>query len=317
MIVGVVGAGAWGQALATHLDRAGHQAWLWARDPSRLFVSKRRSRRLPGVTLNDTISIVPEPQAADTVLVAVPVASLRAQLLRVKGNAPLVLCCKGMETGTGALPLEVASEVWPRRAAAVLSGPNFAHEVAAGLPAASIVAASDERLAVERGAQLGTDSFRLYSSTDPVGAGLGGAAKNVVAIAAGAAIGAGLGENARAALITRGLSEIARLAEASGGQARTVAGLSGAGDLVLTCTGRTSRNFSLGEQLGRGMRLDHILAMRDGVTEGVATAPALVDRASRAGIELPIAAAVSDLLAGTIGIAEATWRLLARPARGE
>ena len=207
-----------------------------------------------------------------------------------------MLCAKGVEQTTLRLPLEVASDVRPGTPAAVLTGPNFAHEIAAGLPAAAVVAASDTGLREAIAALLGTPSFRLYGNDDPIGAQVGGAAKNVIAIAAGAVIGAGLGENARAALITRGLAELARLAMALGGRPETVMGLSGLGDLLLTCTGPTSRNYSLGLALGRGEQLADVLAARSAVTEGVATAPALVARA--AGVDLPICAAVAALLAG-------------------
>ncbi len=317
MRLAVIGAGAWGQALAACFDRAGHRVWLAARRPDELFSTGRRSRRLPGLTLSPTIEIGVATEPADVVLAAVPMGFLRAALAADRGDAPVVLCCKGMEAGSLMLPLEVARDVRPERPAALLTGPNFAAEVASGLPAASVIAAGDLALAHDLVERLGTDLLRLYSSDDPVGAGLGGAAKNVVAIAAGAAIGAGLGENARAALVTRGLSEIARLAEASGGQARTVSGLSGVGDLILTCTGRASRNYSLGEALGRGERLGNILTARDSVTEGVATAPALAARARAAGVEMPIAATVCDLLHGSIDVATAARRLLARPRRAE
>jgi glycerol-3-phosphate dehydrogenase (NAD(P)+) len=199
----------------------------------------------------------------------------------------------------------------------VLSGPNFAHEVARGLPAAAVVAAVDPALREAGLALLGSPGFRLYAGEDPVGAEVGGAAKNVVAIAAGAVIGAGLGENARAALVTRGLAEMSRLAEALGGRAETVAGLSGLGDLMLTCAGPGSRNMSLGLALGRGERLAEVLAGRAGVTEGVATAPALVARAASAGVELPICEAVAGLVAGRLTVAEAMALLLARPLRAE
>ena len=196
------------------------------------------------------------PAAADFTLLAVPTQHLRALLGRLPATLePLVVCAKGVEAETLRLPLEIVAAVRPGVAAAVLTGPNFAHEVAAGLPAASVVAAADAGLREAVAAALSTPSFRLYGNDDPVGAQVGGAAKNVVAIAAGAVIGAGLGENARAALITRGLAELARLAVALGGRRETVMGLSGLGDLLLTCTGPASRNYSLGLALGRGEAL--------------------------------------------------------------
>jgi glycerol-3-phosphate dehydrogenase (NAD(P)+) len=249
-------------------------------------------------------------------LLVVPMQHLRGVLEGLPTPAaPLVVCIKGVETGTLRLPLEVVSELRPGAPTAVLTGPNFAHEVAAGLPAASVVAAADPMVRDRITALLATQSFRLYGNDDPVGAQVGGAAKNVIAIAAGAVIGAGLGENARAGLITRGLAELARLAVALGGQADTVMGLSGLGDLLLTCTGPSSRNFSLGLALGRGERLADVLAVRSTVTEGVATAPALVARAAE--VDMPICAAVAGLLAGRTTLAEVIASLLARPRRDE
>lgn len=317
--VAVIGAGAWGTALAIQAARAGDEVTLWARDPARAqaIAASRENPRLPGQRLPDAVQVVEAPPAAaDAVLLAVPMQHLRRVLERLPTPpAPLVVCVKGVETGTLRLPLEVVAELRPGAPAAVLTGPNFAHEIAAGLPAASVIAAADAVLRDRITALLATPSFRLYGNDDPVGAQVGGAAKNVIAIAAGAVIGAGLGENARAALITRGLAELARLAVALGGRADTVMGLSGLGDLLLTCTGPASRNYSLGLALGRGERLADVLAARSAVTEGVATAPALVARA--AGVDMPICAAVAELLAGRTTLAEAIARLLARPRRDE
>ena len=222
-----------------------------------------------------------------------------------------------METGTLLLPLEVLAEVLPGRAAAVLSGPNFAHEVARGMPAAAVVASAREEVRAGVIAALATPAFRLYGNDDPIGAQVGGAAKNVVAIAAGVVVGAGLGENARAALVTRGLVEIGRLALALGGRAETVAGLSGLGDLLLTCTGTSSRNFSLGFELGHGHALADVLAGRSAVTEGVATAPALAARARAAGVAMPIVEAVASVMRGARDVRGAIADLLARPLRNE
>jgi len=213
------------------------------------------------------------------------------------------------------LPLEVASAVAPDHTFGILTGPNFAHEVATGLPTAAVVASVDARLRGDVQEMLGTYNFRLYGNEDPIGAQLGGAAKNVIAIAAGAVIGAGVGENARAALVTRGLSELCRLVVAFGGRAETVMGLSGLGDLMLTCTGRASRNFMLGYDLGCGKQLAEILARRSGVTEGVSTAAALIARAGE--VELPICQAVADLLAGKTTVDQAMLQLLSRPRRHE
>ncbi len=254
--VTVIGAGAWGTALAIQAARAGAGVRLWARDPARAadIAAHRESPRLPGARLTAQVTVIHDlSDAAGLTLLAVPMQHQRDVLQRLPlGTAPLVICAKGIETGTLLLPLEVVEAIHPGSQAAILTGPNFAHEIAAGLPAAAVVAASDATLRDRVIAALSTPTFRLYGNDDPVGAQVGGAAKNVIAIAAGAVIGAGLGENARAALITRGLAELARLAVALGGRAETVMGLSGLGDLLLTCTGPASRNFSLGLALGRG-----------------------------------------------------------------
>ncbi|HEY2620379.1 MAG TPA: NAD(P)H-dependent glycerol-3-phosphate dehydrogenase [Acetobacteraceae bacterium] len=317
--VAVIGAGAWGTALAIQAARAGNSVTLWARDPvrARTIAANRENPHLPGVPLPETIQVtsVP-PNSADLALLAVPTQHLRGVLGHLApGLSPLVVCAKGVEQTTLRLPLEIVAELRPAVPAAVLTGPNFAREIAAGLPAAAVVAATDAALRESVAALLGTPSFRLYGNDDPIGAQVGGAAKNVIAIAAGAVIGAGLGENARAALITRGLAELARLAVALGGRAETVMGLSGLGDLLLTCTGEASRNYSLGLALGRGERLADVLAARSSVTEGVATAPALAARAQ--GVDLPVCAAVASLLAGRTTLAEAIIAVLARPRRDE
>ncbi len=240
---------------------------------------------------------------------------MAAVAARLRPTSPLLVCAKGVEATTLRLPLEILAALHPGTQAAVLTGPNFAHEVASGLPAAAVIAATDPALRTTLAALLGTPAFRLYGNDDPVGAQLGGAAKNVVAIAAGAVMGAGLGENARAALITRALAELARLVTALGGRAETVAGLSGLGDLLLTCTGPGSRNYRCGLALGRGQPLPEILAASDGVIEGVATAPALVTRAHAT--ELPVCAAVAALLAGRTTLQQAIAALMSRPTRDE
>lgn len=301
---------------------------LWARDPARAAVlaETRENPRLPGMKLPDavevTATLTPSPLGGegegvpDAVLLAVPMQHLRGVLIRLPRDVPpLVVCAKGVETGTHHLPLELAAELHSAAPAVVLTGPNFANEIASGLPAASVVAGTDAALRAKIVALLATPAFRLYGNDDPVGAQVGGAAKNVIAIAAGAVIGAGLGENARAALITRGLAELSRLAVALGGRAETVSGLSGLGDLLLTCTGPSSRNYSLGLALGRGEALAAVLAGRDLVTEGVTTAPALLARG--AGVDLPICAAVAALVQGRTTLRTAIDALLARPRRDE
>lgn len=315
----VIGAGAWGTALALQGLRAGHRVALVARDATTAstITAKRESDRLPGYRLPDALEVRHDiPGDAGLLLWVVPTQYLRSSLLRLRpAGGAIVVCAKGVEAETHLLPLEVVSEVSPGRPLAILTGPNFAHEVAKGLPAAAVVASTDAGLREQVRAMLGTSTFRLYGNDDPIGAQLGGAAKNVIAIAAGAVIGAGLGENARAALVTRGLSELRRLAVALGGRAETVMGLSGLGDLLLTCTGPSSRNFSLGHALGRGESLASILASRSAVTEGVPTAAALVARAGD--VELPICRAVEDLLAGVKTLDQSIAQILSRPQRDE
>lgn len=301
--VAVLGGGAWGTALAVHAWRQGHRVALWARTAPRF-----NGLELPPLTLSVT------PQAAldgaDFVIVAVPAQHLRG-VMEPLPNLPVLLACKGVEAGTGLLPTEVIGH------GAVLSGPNFAAEVAAGLPAAAVVASTDAALRDAVIAALGGPVLRLYSSADVLGVQAGGAVKNVLAIAAGAAMGAGLGENARAALITRGLAELSRLVLALGGRAETAAGLSGMGDLMLTASSPTSRNTALGERLGRGETLAEALAASRGVAEGVATAPALLARAGRLGVEMPICEAVAAMLDGRASVREVMGGLLARPFRPE
>lgn len=323
--VTVIGAGAWGTALAIQAHRAGSHVRLWARDPAGAaqIATSRHNPRLPAASLPPEIAITANlASLAGLTFLAVPMQHLRGVLTRLPRMAtPLVACAKGLETGTLHLPLELIAELRPGTPAAVLTGPNFAHEIADGLPAAAVIAAADPALRNQVAGLLSTRTFRLYGNDDPVGAQVGGAAKNVIAIAAGVVIGAGLGENARAGLITRGLAELARLAEALGGKRDTVMGLSGLGDLLLTCTGPASRNFSLGVALGRGERLEGVLAARSAVTEGVATAPALVARAAGLAtpqpLELPICTAVATLLAGRCTVDQAMTQLLSRPRRDE
>ncbi|MDB5369899.1 MAG: NAD(P)H-dependent glycerol-3-phosphate dehydrogenase [Roseomonas sp.] len=324
MKVAIIGAGAWGTALAIQAVRAGTEAVLWARDAGR--AAEMRERRenaphLPGQPLPPALRITADAgealAGAALALLVVPVQHMAGVLADLPALPPSLVAAKGVERGTLRLPLEILAMLRPGLPAGVLSGPNFAREVAAGLPAAAVVASTDARLREDAARRLGTASFRLYGQEDPMGVEVGGAAKNVIAIAAGAVMGAGFGENARAALVTRGLAEIARLAAALGGRAGTVAGLSGLGDLLLTCTGPGSRNFSLGVALGQGQPLADILAARNSVTEGVATAPALLARAAAAGVEMPITAAVAAVLEGSVDVAGAMDRLLARPRRRE
>jgi glycerol-3-phosphate dehydrogenase (NAD(P)+) len=312
--IAVIGAGAWGTALAVLNAQAGRQVILWARDAERAaaMAAARQNARLPGVALPETLTVTGTMPEADILLLAVPTQHLRATLADLPGQTPVVLCCKGLEAGSLLLPPEICAG----RPAAILTGPNFAHEIARGLPAAAVLATPDAALRARLMTALKTDTLRLYGSADIIGAALGGAAKNVIAIAAGVVIGAGLGENARAALITRGIVEIARLATALGGRAETISGLSGLGDLLLTCTGTSSRNFSLGLALGQGESLESILGRRAGVTEGVATAPALLARAA-ANVDMPITEAVTKLLAHEMNIAQTMAALMGRALKDE
>lgn len=313
--IGVIGAGAWGTALAVLQANAGRSVSLWARDAKKaaLMDASRTNPHLPGVDFPASLHVTHEMPKAEIMLVAVPLQTLRHLLPSLPPDCSLVLCCKGVERATLALPPEIIAP----RACAVLTGPNFAHEIAAGLPAAAILAATDPSLRSMLVANLHTPSFRLYGVADIIGAALGGAAKNVIAIAAGVVMGAGLGENARAGLITRGLAEIARLAEALGGRPETVSGLSGLGDLLLTCTGLSSRNYSLGYGLGQGQSLNQILASRDSVTEGVVTAPALLARATACGVDMPITQAVTNLLNGEMTVAKTMAALMSRALKDE
>lgn len=315
----VIGAGAWGTALAIQAARAGNEVVLWARDPARaaLMQASRAAPRLPGAVLPDAVRVTEIlPEAAISVL-AVPMAHLRDITASLPGSGMLVACAKGMAAPDGALPLEILAELWPQRARLVLTGPNFAHEIAAGLPAASVIAGADAAARAAVISAFASPQFRLYGNDDAIGAQIGGAAKNVIAIAAGCVIGAGLGENARAALVTRGLSEIADLAAALGGRAATIAGLSGLGDLLLTCSGASSRNLTLGLALGRGVPPAMALAGLAGIAEGAASAPMLVARAQRLGVAVPICAAVAGLLAGRLDLRGAVDSLMSRPLREE
>lgn len=313
--IAVIGAGAWGTALAILLTKAGRPVTLWARDAQKTAAMRqsRENPRLPGMALPPGLRVTAEMPVADIFLLAVPMQSLRAILLALPPQAPLVLCCKGLETGTNLLPPEIVTT----RSCAILTGPNFAHEIAVGLPAAAVLATPDAALRTKLIKALHTPTFRLYGSPDHIGAALGGAAKNVIAIAAGVVMGAGLGENARAALITRGLAEIARLAAALGGKAETMSGLSGLGDLLLTCTGTSSRNYSLGFGLGQGQGLQEILGSRSAVTEGVMTAPALLARAATLKVDMPITQAVTKLLSGEMNVRETMAALMSRALKDE
>lgn len=317
---GVVGAGAFGTALAMTLAASGARVALWGRDSARMgdmAASRGNEGHLPGLRFPDGVWPTDDlsvPLQASVILLGVPTQALRGLLAqiasRLQGRAPmLVLCCKGIEQGTGFLPGQVVDDVIPGARWAVLTGPSFAVDLAAGKPTALTLATRDDG-GEGLQAALSTPVLRLYLSDDPVGAQLGGALKNVIAIAAGIAIGAGLGDSARAALMTRGFAEMARHAEAAGAARDTLFGLSGFGDLVLTCTSAQSRNFRLGQAIGAGQ------PAAQGVTvEGVTTARALSETGSAA--DLPITRTVAAVLDGHLDVRAAVAQLLSRPLRRE
>ncbi|RDD63393.1 NAD(P)H-dependent glycerol-3-phosphate dehydrogenase [Ferruginivarius sediminum] len=326
--IAVIGAGAWGTALATTVRRAGRDTVLWAREPEvarQIAEEHENTAFLPGIALDPAIRATDDLEAAaregEALLLAVPAQHLRETAARLgetlEAPRPLVICAKGIEVGSGRLMSEVVTETLPGWPVAVLSGPTFAAEVARGLPTAAALATKDANLGERLVAALGSRSFRPYLGDDPIGAQIGGAVKNVVAIACGIVAGRRLGENARAALITRGLAEIARLGAAKGARAETLRGLSGLGDLTLTCTGPASRNYSLGIALGEGRSKDEILGERRSVAEGVYSAEAVVALAHKLGVDMPISQAVDDVLNRDADIDAAIEGLLARPFRAE
>ncbi len=322
--IGVLGAGAWGTTLAIVARRAGRGVVLWARRAEQaraLADSRENALHLPGVRIDPAIAITGDIRPAmtcDAILVALPAQHLREHLalLPWPQGVPAVICAKGIERGSLSSMPEVMAAIQPQAPLAMLSGPSFAGEVARGKPTAIVIAASGMALAEDLAAAIATPEFRPYASDDLAGVALGGAVKNVLAIGCGIVLGRGLGENARAALVTRGLAELARLVAAAGGKRETAMGLSGAGDLILTATSTQSRNTSLGEDLGRGRRLADILAERKSVAEGVESAAAVVALARRHGAEMPICESVAAILAGG-SIDEELRRLLARPLKRE
>jgi len=323
MRIGVIGGGAWGTALA-QVASAGGEVLLWAYE-AEVVASIARDHvnplYLPGVPLSPAIEATSDLAAlADcaALLVVTPAQHMRSILARTPvGSRPLILCSKGIEAETMALMSEAAARACPDAPIAVLSGPTFAGEVARGLPTAVTLACADDSVAAELASRLAQPSFRPYSSRDVVGAEIGGAVKNVLAIACGVVEGAELGRNARAALIARGFAEMTRFGLARGARAETLAGLSGLGDLVLTCSSEQSRNFSLGLGLGRGQAAADLLAERRTVAEGAFTAPVLVEAARKAGVEMPIVEAVAALLAGKLNVGAAIEMILSRPLRSE
>jgi len=318
----VLGAGAWGTAIAVALAPR-HRVTLWARDAAQARIigrSRRNARYLPEVELPERLLVTHEAHAAlsgaDLALIATPVAGLREMLTRVSG-VPFVWLCKGFEQQSAALPHEIVASSGVRAACGALSGPSFAIEVARGLPCALTLAATDGEFAASTAALLHGGRLRVYHSEDLIGVEIGGAVKNVLAIAVGICDGLGLGQNARAALITRGLAELARLGVALGGRAETVMGLTGAGDLILTATGDLSRNRRVGLELAAGKPLAQIVATLGHVAEGVRSAHATLARARAVGVDMPITAAVDEVLQGSLAPPQAVERLLARDPKAE
>src|SRR5215813_525455 len=320
--IAVVGAGAWGTALANALVRAGRAVTLIARREAAATAMResRANPRLPDVRLDERIAVTADIGAAadaDAVLLVVPAQSLRAAASALapalKHGTPVIACAKGIERGTRKFMTEVIAESASAALPAILSGPSFAADVARGLPTAVTLAARDEATTAALARALGSAALRPYHSTDVRGVEIGGAAKNVLAIAAGIVAGRGLGASADAALVTRGFAELFRFGRAFGARPETLTGLSGLGDVILTCSSAQSRNYSYGMALGRG----DAAHAGGALAEGIFTAPVLVEMASAKGVDMPIANAVVDILAGRASVDEATETLLTRPFRAE
>ena len=324
--IAVLGAGAWGTALANLAARNGADVVLWTRDRAHataIAANGVNARRLPGIALLPGIEAAADLAAigtAATVLLVVPAQSVRAVATLARphlgAGVPVVVCAKGIERATGCFMSEVIAELLPDHPQAVLSGPSFAEDVARGLPTAVTLAARSGEQAERLAATLAAPWFRLYHSTDVRGVEIGGATKNVIAIASGIAAGKALGASAGAALIARGFAELTRFGLAMGAQPGTLAGLSGLGDLVLTCGSRQSRNFSLGYRLGEGRSRDEAQALV-GTAEGAQTCTILCALAEKAGVDMPIARAIDDVLSGRASVDATIGALLARPARRE
>lgn len=324
---GVIGAGAWGTALAQVAGWAGLDVLLQAREPE--VVESIRARRineafLPGIVLDDHVSVTADLAdlgACDLILAVPPAQHMRSTLAAFAAHhrpgVPIILCSKGIERGSLKLMTDVLAETLPAAPAAVLSGPSFAGEVARGLPSAVTLACADEALGEELMWTLSAPGFRPYLATDLIGAEVGGAIKNVLAIACGMSEGKGLGRSAHAALITRGFAEMTRMGVALGGQAETVAGLCGLGDLVLTCSSPQSRNMSLGLALGQGQTVEQALAGKRSVAEGYESAPAVRELAAKMGVDMPISLAVAALLNGETTVGGVIDNLLSRPLKAE
>jgi glycerol-3-phosphate dehydrogenase (NAD(P)+) len=325
--VGIIGAGAWGTALAQVISAAGRDVTLWARESdlvSYMQTHHENNQFLPDIKIDPSIQVtesISEVTNCDIILVVVPAQHLRATLKSIKSSLrkgqPLLICSKGVEIETGLLMSQIAEQEVPNAPIGILTGPTFATEMAKGLPSAMTLAYIDTEQATAIMDALSSRNLRLYHSKDIIGAQLGGAIKNVVAIACGAVHGLGLGENARAALMTRGIAEIGRLASSMGAKKETLMGMCGFGDLVLTCSSMQSRNFSLGSDLGKGRSLEDIMAERNAVTEGVHTSQALMVMAKNHAVEMPIAEAVYKCLNEDMPIRDAVNHMLQRPLRSQ
>ena len=318
--IGVIGGGAWGTALAQTAARAGRSVTLWEYDAGNAawLADKRESKFLPGVKLHDTIAVTVDLSVVarnDAILLVVPAQAMRATLTAlspvIAAGTPLIACAKGIERGTHKFMTEIVADCAPSALPAILSGPSFAADVARGLPTAVTIAASDAGVAEALAHAMNAGTFRPYHSTDVRGVELGGATKNVLAIAAGIVNGRGLGASALAAMTTRGFAELVRFGRACGARTETMMGLSGLGDLILTCGTPQSRNFSCGVALGRGEAPSGKLA------EGVFTAPVLLEMARDKGIDMPISAAVAAVLQGSLTVDAAIESLLTRPLKSE
>ena len=324
---GVLGAGAWGTALAQICVRGGLDTTLWAREPEvveSITARRENSLFLPGVELEADLKVTGDMAAlagCDLILAVAPAQHTRATLTAFAPHArdglPIVLCSKGVERGSLELMTDVLAETVPQAVRAVLSGPSFAGEAARGLPIAVTLACEDAEVGQQLAEALAGPSFRPYLADDLIGAEVGGAVKNVLAIACGISEGRDLGRSAHAALITRGFAEMVRVAEALGGRAETVGGLCGLGDLVLTCSSPQSRNMSVGLALGKGMTLAEALSGKLSVAEGVESAPAVRELSRRLNVETPICEAVAAILAGEADVDQALAGLLARPLKAE
>jgi len=322
--ISVIGGGAWGTALAQTCARAGRDVTLWEFDAANAehLAEHRESRFLPGVRLEDSIAVTRDLAAtgqADAILLVVPAQAMRSVLVSLasslKDATPLVVCAKGIEHGTHKFMTEIIAEHAPKATPAILSGPSFASDVARGLPTAVTIAAADAQIARALAQATNSGTFRPYHSTDVRGVEIGGAAKNVLAIASGIVTGRGLGASASAALTTRGFAELMRFGKAYGARPETLMGLSGLGDLVLTCSTPQSRNFSFGVALGHGEPPDS--AAHGKLAEGAFTAPVLLEMARAKNVEMPISAAVASVLAGEMSLDAAIESLFTRPLKAE